>query len=61
MRTGDNRYDPPGQILQVMPWPEIGKTTDRDLQAICEYLRALPNAAGRPSGTMADAACRRPG
>ena len=26
-----------------MPWPVIGKKTDRDLKAIYEYLRALPS------------------
>jgi hypothetical protein len=43
LRTGHNPNDPPGEILQVMPWPAFGKKTDRDLQAIYEYLRALPS------------------
>jgi hypothetical protein len=43
LRTGHNPNDPPGQILQVMPWPVYGKKTDRDLTAIYEYLRALPS------------------
>jgi len=43
LRTGHNPNDPPGQILQVMPWPVIGKKTDRDLTAIYEYLRAIPS------------------
>ena len=43
LRTGHNPNDPPGQILKVMPWPVIGKKTDRDLTAIYEYLRAIPS------------------
>ena len=34
LRTGHNPNDPPGQILQVMPWPVIGKKTNLDLTAI---------------------------
>ena len=34
LRTGHNPNDPPGTILQVMPWPVFGKKTDRDLTAI---------------------------
>lgn len=49
MRTGHNPNDPPGQILQVMPWPVIGKKTDRDLMAIYEYLRALPSLPDNPN------------
>ena len=29
-------------LLQVMPWPVYGKMSDRELQAIYEYLRAIP-------------------
>jgi hypothetical protein len=32
-------------LLQVMPWPVYGKMGDRDLQAIYEYLKAIPHAA----------------
>lgn len=49
MRTGHNPNDPPGEILQVMPWPVIGKKTDRDLTAIFEYLRALPSLPNNPN------------
>lgn len=38
MRTGRDN----GRILQVMPWPVYQDMTDRDLRAIYEYLRALP-------------------
>ncbi|MYN05977.1 cytochrome C [Pseudoduganella aquatica] len=43
MRTGHNPKDPPGTIVQVMPWPVFGKKTDRDLAAIYEFLRAIPS------------------
>lgn len=49
MRTGHDPHDPPGQILQVMPWPVFGKKTDRDLAAIYEYLRALPSLPDNPN------------
>jgi hypothetical protein len=29
-------------LLQVMPWPVYGKMSDRELQAIYEFLRAIP-------------------
>ena len=31
-----------GDLLQVMPWPGFQSMTDRDLQAIYEYLSAIP-------------------
>jgi hypothetical protein len=43
MRTGHNPKDPPGTIVQVMPWPVFGKKTELDLIAIYEYLRAIPS------------------
>jgi hypothetical protein len=43
MRTGHNPNDPPGVILQVMPWPLYRWKTDRDLRAMYEYLRAIPS------------------
>jgi hypothetical protein len=43
MRTGHNPKDPPGTIVQVMPWPVFGKKTDLDLIAMYEYLRAIPS------------------
>lgn len=48
LRTGHNPHDPPGQILQVMPWPVFGKKTNRDLTAVYEYLRALPSLPKNP-------------
>lgn len=49
LRTGHNPNDPPGEILQVMPWPVFAKKTDRDLKAIYEYLRALPSLPDNPN------------
>ena len=49
LRTGHNPNDPPGQILQVMPWPVYGKKTDHELKAIYEYLRALPSLPDNPA------------
>ncbi len=49
LRTGHNPNDPPSEILQVMPWPVIGKKTDHDLTAIYEYLRALPSLPNNPA------------
>jgi hypothetical protein len=43
LRTGHNPKDPPGEILQVMPWPSFGKKSDVDLAAVYEYLRAIPS------------------
>lgn len=49
MRTGHNPKDPPGTIVQVMPWPVFGKKTDVDLAAIYEYLRAIPSLPDNPN------------
>jgi hypothetical protein len=48
LRTGHNPHDPAGEILQVMPWPMVGKMTNHDLSAIYEYLRALPSLPDNP-------------
>ncbi len=39
-----NCFAPPfnGDLLQVMPWPELQELTDRDLRAIYTYLTAIP-------------------
>jgi hypothetical protein len=51
MRTGedDDRVPPnvpseSNDLLQVMPWPVYQDMSNRDLQAIYEYLRAIPHA-----------------
>lgn len=49
LRTGHNPNDPPGQILQVMPWPTVGKKTDLDLTAMYEYLRSIPSLPDNPA------------
>jgi hypothetical protein len=49
LRTGHNPLDPPGVLLQVMPWPVFGKKTDGDLRAIYEYLRAIPSRPDNPA------------
>ncbi len=49
LRTGHNPHDAPGTILQVMPWPVVGKKTDHDLTAIYEYLRSLPSLPNNPN------------
>lgn len=53
MRTGvDPDYAHPafGPLLQAMPWPVYQKMTDRDLQAIYEYLSAIPCVEGGEPG-----------
>jgi hypothetical protein len=42
MHYGQDQQQP-GRILQGMPWPVFGKKTDYELQAIYEYLRAIPS------------------
>ena len=51
MREGRDFRNPPDTtpILQVMPWPVYGKMTDRDLEAIYEYLSAIPRINPRPA------------
>jgi hypothetical protein len=47
LRTGidlDHAHPQLGPLLQVMPWPTYQSMTDRDIQAIYEYLRAIPHA-----------------
>ena len=43
MRNGANHVKP-GQLLQVMPWPSYKSLADIELQAMYQYLRALPAA-----------------
>jgi hypothetical protein len=33
---------PDGDLLQVMPWPTFSNMTDKDIEAIYEYLSAIP-------------------
>jgi len=52
IRTGEDP-DNPGHVLDVMPWPVYQAMTDRDLQAVYEYLSSIPaidaNICGVPS------------
>ena len=43
LRTGEDP-DEPDELLQVMPWPVFRNMTDRDIQAIYEYLSTIPHA-----------------
>ena len=48
MRTGedlDKLHPQMGPLLQVMPWPQFQIFTDRDLEAMHEYLSAVPPVA----------------
>ena len=50
LRTGHDPDAPAGSPpLPAMPWPVIGKKTDRDLRAIYEYLRAIPSRPDNPN------------
>jgi hypothetical protein len=51
MRTGvdpDRAHPQFGPFLQVMPWPVFRHMTDNDIQAIYEYLSAIPCVEGDP-------------
>ena len=49
LREGtDFNANPPG-TLQVMPWPVYGKMSDRQIEAIYEYLKAIPVINPRPA------------
>jgi hypothetical protein len=48
MRTGHDPDDPPGVLLQVMPWPLYRWKTDRELIAMYEYLSAIPSLPDNP-------------
>ena len=48
MRTGRDFAGGATPILQVMPWPVYGKMSDRELEAIYEFLRAIPMINPRP-------------
>ena len=37
-----------GHILRGMPWPIFGEMIERDLEAIYEYLSAIPRATPGP-------------
>jgi len=41
-----------GALLQIMPWPNFQNLSDHDLEAIYEYLSAIPCNAGPPTGPL---------
>jgi len=43
MHYGHDPRDQPGDLLQVMSWPLYRWKTDQELNAIYEYLRAIPS------------------
>ena len=51
--TPANCIPPPvkGELLQVMPWPVFHNMTDHQLDAIYEYLSAIPCLEGNPDPT----------
>jgi hypothetical protein len=49
MRTGKDFRTDATPILQVMPWPVFGKMSDRELEAVYEYLQAIPMIDPRPA------------
>jgi hypothetical protein len=52
MRTGKDFRTDGTPILQVMPWPVYGKMSDRELEAVYEYLRAIPMINPRPASCV---------
>jgi len=48
MHEGTDFRTTPHGTLQVMPWPVYGKMSDRELEAIYEFLRAIPSISPRP-------------
>jgi hypothetical protein len=49
MHHGTDFAGPAGDLLQVMPWTVYGKMSDRELEAIYEFLRAIPSLSPRPA------------
>ncbi len=49
MHHGTDFRTDPTPLLQVMPWPVYGKMSDRELEAIYEFLRAIPMINPRPA------------
>jgi hypothetical protein len=53
MHTGKDFRNDATPILQVMPWPVYGKMSDRELEAVYEYLRAIPMINPVPASCVA--------
>jgi hypothetical protein len=43
-----------GDLLQIMPWPNLKDLTERDIRAIYEYLKAVPCIQGNYPGEPPD-------
>ncbi|MFZ1050219.1 MAG: hypothetical protein WBP65_20715 [Candidatus Sulfotelmatobacter sp.] len=54
MRTGEDPENP-GELLQVMPWPYFQDMTHHNLDAIYEYLSAIPSQVTPPAGSCSGA------
>jgi hypothetical protein len=54
IRTGQDRRAtgplPDSSLLQIMPWPIFRNMTDRDLQAVYEFLSSIPCLEGNRPG-----------
>jgi hypothetical protein len=44
-----------GNLLQIMPWPTFANLSDNDLEAIYEYLSAIPCVAHSPGAVSVPA------
>lgn len=47
-----------GDVLQVMPWPAFRNMTDHQLEAIYEYLSAIPCIEGPPAPSILHNNCK---
>lgn len=45
LRNGQHNMDGMSMVMQVMPWPAFGMMGDYDLNAVYQYLSAIPAAA----------------
>lgn len=55
-----NCLPPPfdGNLLQIMPWPAFQRMTMHDMEAIYEYLSAIPCVAGPPAPSVLHNDCQ---
>lgn len=49
-----------GNLLQIMPWPALSNLSDNDLEAIYEYLSAIPCIAHSPGAISVPASAGPP-
>ncbi len=55
LRHGTDYNNDATPLLQVMPWPVYGKMSDKQLDAIYEFLREIPTIDPRPAFCTAPA------